>query len=852
MNKKLSRKILWTGIIVVLLMICLPKYGQVVQANGIASLPEPSQSLKKCYALDIIFLIDQSNSMSGTATSPANDKFDNRIEAYQIAVEWLAQNQFSMCQGAIHRVGVISFGGEAEVDLEMKNIPSDHSSWESIRASIKEALTKKRLGNTDHALAFSAAKEMLDRNPAPESSIPRKTAVVMLTDGMPCVPSRACDAGPQMKTYLNLMEQQVDKDFPFSEALLRREAAIRKQVEIYGDFNQIPEEVMSNLLAEYEIDDVKDLNESTYIYILALNDAYAYLDEVGGTFSSIAQKHGGALIDLANNTSEIPLQFNEVLSRLAMIKIDKSSCGTFYVQPYLSGLTLNVYKSAEGIPITISYNGYSLEGGKGDDQYFGMDAYETYGATNENYKFISPKAGEWKIDATVCDELHVVYQTFVPDDIQMIEPHHALPLYDGSQGFYNPKMPFYLAYTIKDTAVFGKVAKMIADSDYPIQIAVDIVKPDKTVQSTSLHYDAATETWKSVDPIPVDQVGKFEVAIVSATAACVDPDQCQAGAPFEIFGEGISIGQAMYAVNQVGHFGFSILEPEAAAAIPLHGSLIKEKYTEQEIPVKIQLQNDAGLPLSYKEIFGDAGLANQAFEANLSLAGKNFGPILLMVDQRDEKTLVGSFEINDLSLKGEGTIRVELTGDYLYEKYLANQTSQNVNFLRKDPLWRNPYVLIGIAALIGLILIGIIVWFIYHRSRPLSGYLEFNPTASEGRPLQISIAKKWDKNVIVLPPQLMIGKATIKNLDGKSNEISMTFKNKGKEETMQLKANQNKSMPGGIPYQVRYHGNLQNSDRPTGPAPRPYDRPYGSSGGNSGPSSPVRPSKPINRSRFGK
>ena len=68
---------------------------------------------------NIIFLIDQSNSMSGTT---ANDKYNNRIQAYQLAIEWLAQNQYSLCQDATHRIGVISFGDDVEVDLELKAI----------------------------------------------------------------------------------------------------------------------------------------------------------------------------------------------------------------------------------------------------------------------------------------------------------------------------------------------------------------------------------------------------------------------------------------------------------------------------------------------------------------------------------------------------------------------------------------------------------------------------------------------------------------------------------------------------------------------------------------------------------
>ena len=149
---------------------------------------------------------------------------------------------------------------------------------------------------------------------------------------------------------------------------------------------------------------------------------------------------GGILSVCPDNTSEIPLQFNEVLSRLAMVKISKGSCGTFYIQPYLSALTLNVYKSVEKVPITIYYGDstgseISMEQGEGDTKAFGSYvSYSTFGPTNETYKIVSPKGGEWYIDATNCNDLYVVYQTFSDQNFQILEPSHTLPVYSVKGG----------------------------------------------------------------------------------------------------------------------------------------------------------------------------------------------------------------------------------------------------------------------------------------------------------------------------------------------------------------------------------------------------------------------------------
>ena len=805
-----------------LLILCFFALPDNVFANENKQPLEKTESVKKCYAMDVIFLIDQSNSMSGT---DANDKYNNRIQAYQIAIEWLAQNQYSLCQNATHRIGVISFGDNVEVDLELKAIPGDQDTWEVIRESMTEAVESKQMGNTDHALAFRAAKEMLDRNPDPDSDVPRKTAIVMVTDGQPCIPGTACSAGEAMDHYLDRLETQIDTDFPFSDALFAREDAVRKQASIYGDFNQIPEEVMSIALAENEIDDQTDFFNSTYIYILALNNSTPYLSEVGETFSNIATSHGGDFVSLSNNTSEIPLQFNEVLSRLAMVKIAKGSCGTLYIQPYLSAITLNVYKSVEGVPITLYYGDPKtstnvIEQGKGNTEAFGsFVTYGTFGPTNEMYKVISPKGGEWYIDAAVCEELHVVYQTFYPQNFQILEPSHALPVYSGSQVTdYNPDNPYYLKYQIQDTTtMFPHIAYFSNDDDFPVEISVEISKDNQIIKTTTLNYVAgATETdgyWISNDPLPVDELGEYKVAIVSAKAPCIDPDECEVGSDYEVFGENPRLGEGSYQVNNVNTFSFVISDPSMDSKVPVHQSVL-DKFSEKQIPLTINLLDEKKQPISYVDLFGSKDAAEKAFSALLTINGNEIKNLTLNVDPINEYQLKTLISVNDTSLVGQGKIEVTLNGEYNYEKYLVEEKIVSVIFTRKDTIFSNPwfwYVLFGIVA---AILIGLIAWFIYHRSRALTGYLEFSSTQTVTNPISMPVSQKWDSKKIKLPMVVGGFPAVVKNLDGKSAEIEITYTSRGKKEHILLKSNQSKQMPSGIPYTIRYVGAKREDSNP--------------------------------------
>ena len=69
--------------------------------------------------------------------------------------------------------------------------------------------------------------------------------------------------------------------------------------------------------------------------------------------------------------------------------------------------------------------------------------------------------------------------------------------------------------------------------------------------------------------------------------------------------------------------------------------------------------------------------------------------------------------------------------------------------------------------------------------------------------------------------------ALVRNMDGKSTEIEIAYKNnQGKKERIPLKSGQSKQMPSGIPYRVRYVGSMTegNGSNYSKPKYDPYNK----------------------------
>jgi len=730
--------------------------------------PEPGQSsagwldvtasgakIQKCYPLDLVFLIDQSNSMMGNAYQNANDTLGNRVNSATYALNWLAENHINLCPNAVHRMGVISFGSTVQVDLPLTQIqPKDKDDWEAVRGLLMQNLQLRSMDNTDHALAFAEAKDMLDdpRNPPVPAGETRKRAIILLTDGMPCVPGSACgnDDKAAMNRYMERLVNQVESDFPFAESLLQRELAVREAVAEYGSISDIPDDVMTDLLSRYPVEP-EEMETSTYIYILAMNDSTPYLSTVGSYFKTIAETHGGELVDLETNQAEVPYQFSSVLGKLAMVDLTTIGCGEVAVDPYLSVATFDAFANAEGIKITIEHNGHQITGNTGDTAYFNLETYEQNGLTNEHFVFRQPPAGAWIVTAaSMCDQVRMNYQSFQPDVVDLVQPSGTLPVYEVGGKTYDENFPNYLRLQIRDNS--GLPLRL--DPNYPLDMQAKVTAPDGSIQDLTFEFDAGDDTWKSIEPLPVDQRGEYSVKVVKAEADCVtsqnQPGHCPPPHRFTIFDLDM-LPTFTYFTGDVSTFSVGIVSPTVDEKVMAHGKLFGEKLALLPIVVTAGLTSN-GQPLAYSQAMTDsAGLQAELFYEGASVATMPMTP-----NPENPLQFVAEFDNPDtISEKGQYEVVVSLVDPKKYNNisYRPEAESAAVSFTRYDPPLRNIFVLGGIALAIVLGIIAAIVAWVYDRSRSLRGQLVFASGNQTLPPMPIGATSRNRK--FKLPPTLV-------------------------------------------------------------------------------------------------
>lgn len=164
------------------------------------AIPVSSQAALDAPGVDLLFLVDQSGSMGGedagsTAHPDANDRLGLRFEAPQDFVKLIAEDRVqNIHPGAIHRVALIDFGDQPAPRLGWTQIAPE--SWDELRGLISSLNSDdlapgryltNNLGNTNFQAAFEEVARAFAQLPS-EDSGQRVRAIVVLTDGQPCVP----------------------------------------------------------------------------------------------------------------------------------------------------------------------------------------------------------------------------------------------------------------------------------------------------------------------------------------------------------------------------------------------------------------------------------------------------------------------------------------------------------------------------------------------------------------------------------------------------------------------------------------------------------------------------------------
>lgn len=615
----------------ILLSLCIVASALALHPSAFAppaALAEPSRltppnqlSSTECNGLDLLVIIDQSDSM-GTTDAEAF-----RVVATRNIIHLLGFNRLHSCPDVVHRVGVLSFGDGAEagdgstIDLPFTEIaPNSVEQWRDERLPLEEQIQAKELGATDFATAFATGKRMFNGlGPLPGT---RKQAIILLTDGSPCVSELGCPGSFAPGSYLQRLRSQIEQDFPFQEGV------------------------------------------GTYIWVVAMRDRnQGYLaDRIGPPISAtmgdywagIANSHGGALEVLSRNRNEIPLRFHQsILSRLLVTgNLNLLECGPHSIQPYTERVNLLFYKNDPSLVVTISHRVGETEVLLQNGQSSHPDLISIRDYTDdefiERYEIYRPDPGVWVIAARDCgDEVVEILQETIQPRITLIEPEAPVRLVDGSDALASPSP---LIYQITES---GNGQAYPEHPNYPLSVQVTISDPKGITTTLALQPDdAQAATYRSEEPLPANELGEHRVALVGQTRSVE-------GTPLVIFNT-----ESIYSVyTEIRDFDFQLIQPLPDGVAPLNQP---GEETALPLQVSLRLVDLAGNLLDPTRVFSDS--AESWFA--LTLRGEQQQQALtasVRPDPTNPGHIVAIFD--GATTEGSYTLEASMTGQHRADRY---------------------------------------------------------------------------------------------------------------------------------------------------------------------------------------
>lgn len=641
-----STALTYKSIIIVLSFLFVIWLSKVLIPSVAAQQAGPMSSDDDCDGLDIVLIIDQSGSMGGTDSVPANDPDDFRIASVHAVIDQLGDNRLYFCPTVVHRLGVVSFGDGpkendgSEVELEFTEIKPDPNAsltlWQSTRQALKEQITPKNLGATDFATGFATAKEMFDALPS-LGTVPRKRALILLSDGGPCLTELGCrvgnppvDHGP----YLQELKSQVQHDFPFVEGEVKHYLWVVAMHDLRG--------------ANYLNASIQSINQTLEAY-----------------WKEIAETHGGTLTKLSKNREDLPATFFVILTNLIGTgSVKELECGPGYIEPYTERTIFTFFKSQTTLGVGVEYrldDETVVRLSNGEVSPEGAIEVESEVAGHiERYVISRPGAGVWMVTSDNCDDAKIYREAIVPEII-LVGPTAPLLLYDV-EPFYDPNSPHYLTYEIRERSTGNPFAE---NQQYPLRINVNITSPsgETFAQTLSLSDEA---TYRSTEPLPVGELGSYQLVLNGETDSA-DPTSSE---PLRLFEE----ERATYTVRiEMRTFDFEVLLEQNARFL-----LVESDESDlQPLQVQWRLMDEEGNSLEPARIFTDADSASWfavtlTHQDGTSLSGR------VSTDASDASLLTATF---DGALKeGQYTLQVVMTGEYRQDRYqpLQEGFSRNI------------------------------------------------------------------------------------------------------------------------------------------------------------------------------
>lgn len=721
-------------------------------ADSVQVEPFLAEEARQCFSLDVVILMDQSSSMGGEPGIPPNDPLGNRKYAAQAMIDQLADIALDNCPETRHRIGVISYGTEARVDLPLSDIDVDtYEEAQLVRQRLSNNLKIDSLGKTDPAQAFYLAKQMLD-----EAEIltdgPRKRVIIYVTDGHPCVSSWGCNP-PVANTmdyvsYMRTLKAWSFENLAFNEALLNRETCLASLADEHGSYKDIPSEEAAHCYDDYPVSD-DEYRESTYVFALLIGHGSAYSQLLKDEINEMASSLGGRLEDLKQDGSDIPEKMEEILTQLAGVKVGRLQCGQFAVNPYLKRAIIVIHKNATDLTTRMWYEDdagrHEISGETIVNGGFDLEEVNFYGPS-ERYTFRYPAPGLWHLEADDCQGITAYYQEATINVQGYSLGIDQVPQYDR-EPYADPHNSYFIDYQMIEED--GTLIDEADHSRFKVNFDLRVTRPGGEVQTPRVEWNAAQHKFTAVDPIQVPVPGTYQVDMVGTTFHHVGEPAPVGPSYQETFSEErelFRLENMTFEVFPVNPFHFEVLTPTDSEVLsPIHDSIQAGwPLPVRKIPVSVKIVGRDGqtinAPLS--DVLVDP---SNALAAVASLDGTNTtsGQIILQPDPAIPGVLRG--EIAEFDAEGDLTLTVSLndqgrsrTSIFRPEAYEAV-----VRFQRIDSPWgrASTYYTI-LAALIALILI-IVIYNIAIRTNKVRGQLVFKDNTVDIATFSLSSGVNW-------------------------------------------------------------------------------------------------------------
>lgn len=712
-----------------LLLIGVAAFPPAMGAAVLTPSPPLDSETTTCFNLDVVFIIDQSNSMSepGTASDPAEQR---KFTSHGM-VDLLSDIALDECPDAVHRMAVVSFGTDSEVDLRLSNIaPETLTEAQALRSELKKYIAARRMGQTDPGPAFTLAAGILDDAELAGEGM-RKRVIVFVTDGEPCLAQRGCTSTSDTMdhaAYAREMRGEVSELLPFDDVLLQQEDCLNKLADEFGGRDQIPDEPRNECLDQYRVD-ASAYQRSTYIFTVLLKASQTYLQSVVNVYTAMSEEHGGRLVKLSQNVLDIPVVLRQILSQLAGVRASRLECGNFAVNPYLKSARVTIHKIDPDLPVTISYTDvdgvrHEITGGEASATggFDLLEPYDAYG-TNERYVFARPYPGIWQLTADNCDGFDAFYDEIEinPTGYQPNLPAEV-PEYDRGD-YYDPERPFYLEYQTKDESDV-----VVPQADHPrfaVDIRLTVTDADNQKREYILEWSPTDNLFRATQPVQLPGPGTYKINVVGTTFY-------HEGEPWPVgdtYSEVFSATRELFRhenvefkVFEVTPFAIEIISPtENEPLRPIHGALNEGwPLPVKPISVRARFVTEAGEPWGdLTRVLADT---ERVLTAVITAGGETSELITLQPDPSVAGEYFGSIEGFDAS--GSQRLVVELQSDYS-DHYRPDSRQVSVNFSRSDYLWTNPVSYYGALGVMIALISAAIVYNIVIRTNKVTGTLIF-------------------------------------------------------------------------------------------------------------------------------